>query len=139
MEGKINGGTILIHKAVLDELTKLDDDLADWCKKHISSKTVTANDENTMRCLRDVLNHVATCGLYKHRALLEWSQPEIADAQLLATAKFYGYTIATLENSAGKRDPKNPAKNAKIPNVAADLGVESISLFQMMRELEFRL
>lgn len=134
----IQDGSILIHEAVYAELVKGDDELKDWANKNISSYKISGSDLKSMLALRQVLDHVAECGYYNDAALHKWSN-EAADPQLIASALVNGAVIVTFEKSKGSRDTARKGSNPKIPDVAKDLGVETINLYAMMRILKFRL
>jgi len=67
------------------------------------------------------LQYIQSCGLYKEQALQAWAPGHIADPWLIAATAVNDYTIITAEVSSGGLSPKNPNRNAKIPDVAMDI------------------
>lgn len=134
----INEGSILIHDAVFDELIKGDDELKEWIKDHAPKLRISITDSESMKAYQLVLNHVHTCGHYNEAGRKSWSESTIADPQLIASAIVLGVTIVTREKPTNKNQTRKKT-NPKIPDVASDLKVRSITLFQMMRELGFKL
>ena len=63
----------------------------------------------------------------------------VADPWLIAAAAVNHYTIVTFEKPNDGLNARNPSKNAKIPDVASEFGVETVDLYSMMRELGFML
>lgn len=80
-----------------------------------------------------------TCGLYKESAVNIWAGNGIADPWLIAAAAAKGYTLVTEEVGSGGLSTKNPNKSAKIPDVAAGIGLETINGYEMMRRLNIRI
>lgn len=86
-----------------------------------------------------VINYISTCGYYNQSAMEEWSKDDkVADPWLIAAAMTDStYTIVTLEKKNTQRQIKNPCKKAKIPDIAADMNIKCIDLFDMMKNLNF--
>ena len=73
------------------------------------------------------------------KALQAWAPGHIADLWLIAAAAVNDYTIITAEVPSGGLSPKNPNRNAKIPDVAKAFGVRSNNLYYMMRKLGIKI
>ncbi len=86
-----------------------------------------------------ILDYIQHSNLYQKSALDAWSDAKVADAWLIATAKVYSYTTVTFEKSNLGINANNPSKNAKIPDIAMEFGVECCDLYKMMRVLNFSL
>ena len=75
----------------------------------------------------------------KESAVNIWAGNGIADPWLIAAAAAMGYTLVTEEVGSGGLSTKNPNKSAKIPDVAAGIGLETINGYEMMRRLNIRI
>src|SRR5215475_10745318 len=62
-----------------------------------------------------ILNYIQSSGLYKEKALNEWSKLDIADPWLIATAYVYNLTIITFEKANGDFDINHKSSKCKIP------------------------
>ena len=87
----------------------------------------------------EVLQYVQNNPCYSDKALNAWSQDTVADAWLIAVAKARGYTIVTLEGKHSSLSEHRPTSKIKIPDIATDFDVETMHLFEMMRELGLKL
>ena len=92
-----------------------------------------------MKNHQTIIQYIPKCGLYKAKAVTQWSGESIADPLLIATAIDFQFPIITLERPTGNLSPNQPSKNPKIPDVANNFGVECISLFDFMRKMNFKL
>lgn len=116
-------------------------------KDYLSNFITSINKKNIIRTSQidiinkysEIINFIASSPLYTEKALKNWSDEKVADAWLIATALVYNYTIITFENSAGKINPKNPSKNAKIVDVAEAFNVKCEDLYYLMKKLKFKL
>lgn len=132
---KAKTGRIVLLDMVKDEIDKGEDDLADWVDKEKGFVICNHVSPDIIGKYQDVMQYVQSCGLYKEQALEAWAPANIADPWLIAAASIHSYTIITWEGPSGGLSPKNPNKNAKIPDVAKAFGVKTNNLFYMMREL----
>ena len=127
--------------AILDkvhaELLKGTDALAEWVRNLPDSCVMPTNDGQISMVYTEILTYIQQSKCYNDAALRLWSQFDIADPWLIAAAKAYGYTILTFEQSAGIITTKS--RNPKIPDLARHFHVPCASLFDMMRQEEFRL
>ena len=82
-----------------------------------------------------MLNHINQSGFYKALALKIWSEGNVADPWIIASAKANCYTIVTEEIPSGGLSIKTPNKSAKIPDVAKYFDVKTVNIFDMMRKL----
>lgn len=131
----IENGSILLLDKVKDELSQGSDSLSGWI---CNINCIDHRDIAIIRNYRKVLQHIQNNNSYKETALENWSQEQIADPWLIATAITYNYTIITFEQSQNIR-PDNLYKNAKIPDIAEDFNVKSENLFYLMRTLNIKL
>ena len=73
--------------------------------------------------------------MYSDKALRNWSDVNVADPWLIATASTLGYTLVTFETSAGIISVNNPSGKPKIPDVARMFDVKCENLFYFMRKM----
>ena len=139
MEEAICNGTIAILDMVKAEVLQGTDELCNWMDSLEIGNYVDRRETEILAKYAEVLTHIQSNPCYKEAALHEWSRESVADPWLIATAAVYGYTIVTLEKPNANLHPNAPAKNAKIPDVAQALGVQTKDLFLLMRSLNFRL
>jgi hypothetical protein len=134
----IKRGNIVILDKVFIEAQKGDDQLSEWMKNEITEQ-YNHKSPDVIHSYGSVLDYIQTCGLYKESALRMWADNETADAWLIATAMVSELCIVTLEARSGGLSKSLPSKEAKIPDVCDHFGVETISLFEMMRRLKISL
>lgn len=79
-----------------------------------------------------MINHLNDCGFYKNNAVKEWSDDVVADPWIIAVALDLKYVVVTNEVSQN-RNKGEIYNRAKIPNIANDLDVKCIDVFQMLR------
>lgn len=128
---------VTVMDVVRDEVIKGDDELSEWIQNIGDIHILTRKDSNIIKEYAGVLSYLQNSPLYSDRALRAWSEEGIADPWLIAAARAYGYTIVTLEASAGKIT--TVCNKPKIPNVGKDLGVKCENLFSFMRKTGFKL
>lgn len=136
MASYINQGRIAILDLIKDEIEKGDDDLSKWIKGITIERYIDRRNDIVIAQYRQILSHIQNSADYKESALMEWAKRSVADPWLIATAKAYGYTVITLEKYASII-PGQPAKKAKIPNIAKVFDVPTQDLIYMLRELGF--
>lgn len=139
MESRIKNGSIIILDMVKDEILQGNDSLRDWMKTIEIGTYIDHRQSSVIGKYSDVLQHLQGNNCYKNSALMEWSKNTVADPWLIATAAAYGYTIISFEAPNKGLNPRNPSKNAKIPDIAALFGVPVQNLYYMMRKLGFSL
>ncbi|QWT52205.1 DUF4411 family protein [Eubacterium sp. MSJ-33] len=136
LEKHIHSGKVVVLDSVKEEINKGDDDLAKWIRDIDGLTVIPKVTAQTVSCYQEVIQYVASCGLYKESALHTWSERNIADPWLIASAKANDYIIVTEEKAASGLSKKTPNKGAKIPDVAGYFGVKTIDVFDMMRRLD---
>ena len=121
-------GTILIPEKVFEEITRTDDDLAEWLKK--SSIPVIEINENVTNFLRMIFaanpSHKNLVDNTKNRSL--------ADPWIIAHAINEHATVVTKEE---KVTATNTLK-IKIPNVCENMGIPWINDFQLIERLHIQ-
>ena len=142
LKGCFELGKIAILDKVWSELEKggSEDDLSSWLNSNKSLVTIcTYKTEAVIKNYADVLQYIQTSNLYFESAIAAWATEEIADPWLIAVARASGYIIVTVEKGSNGISPKQKNKDPKIPDVAKALGVDTITLFEMMRRLKIRI
>ena len=143
LEIELRKSNIILLDVVRNEILKhSDDELSKWIKniKSVDIKRVK-KESIIINYYGEVLNYIQTCGYYDMNALLNWADPTIADAWIIAAAAAYEFDIVTFEIKASRLSklPKHQQKNAKIPDVARHFNVKCKSLFDFMRDMNFQL
>lgn len=139
LEKHMQAGSILILDKVYDEVTNGNDELQEWMSNLNDVDIISHKNPLILSNYSKVLMYLQNNKCYRPSALTEWSNPNVADPWLIATAMSYGYKIVSFEKPNNGLNIGNPSKKAKIPNVAEHFGVEVFSLYQMMRYLNFKL
>lgn len=136
MELYIKNEKIAILDVIKDEFEKGDDDLSKWIKTIEIPLYIDRRTKDVIEQYSEILSYIQNSKDYKDSALMEWSKATVADPWLIAVAKIYGYEIITFEKYV-PINPGQPAKMAKIPNIAEKFGVSTSNLFNMLRVLGF--
>ncbi len=135
-------GKIVILDKVWNELEKggAEDNLSSWLSSNKSLVTIyTYKTEEVIKSYADVLQYIQTSNLYYESAIAAWAIEEIADPWLIAAAKANDFIVVTEENGSKGISTKQKNKDPKIPDVAKALGVDTVSLFEMMRRLRIKI
>ena len=132
-------GKIAVLDLVKNELLQGNDKLRDWVSALEMGAYIDRRQPPIIEKYSAVLQYIQSNPCYKISALQEWSKGTVADPWLIATAAVNHYTIVTFEKPNNGLNARAPSKNAKIPDVASEFGVEAIDLYSMMRELGFML
>ena len=132
---------IYIIDKVKNEILKPNnkDNLSNFITSINKNNIIKTSQIDIIQKYSEIINFIASSPLYTEKALKNWCDEKVADAWLIATAFVHNYTIITFENSAGKINPKNPSKNAKIVDVAEVFNVKCKDLYYLMKELKFKL
>lgn len=116
----IDNNELFSVKEVLNEISKQDDKVVDWCKKN--KQIFLTPDEHELNIVSDILS--------KHKELIKkkniLSGEADADPFLIAVAKNRNYKLITEE--------KHTPNAHKIPNVCEELGIKCIALKEFMIE-----
>ncbi|MCR4611179.1 MAG: DUF4411 family protein [Lachnospiraceae bacterium] len=131
----LDSGSIVVLDLVKKEIEGGKDELSEWLSGVDDLIVVPKVTEQTVKSYQEVMRFVSSSGYYKESALSSWAPSNVADPWLIASAKTNGYTLVTEEKKSGGLSKKNPNKYAKIPDVAEQLGVKTIRIYDMMRRL----
>ncbi len=119
---------IFLPQMVYEEITRTEDDLADWLKN--SNISIKKNDSVVIECLRKIYDVNPL-----HKFLVDnTKQRSLADPWVIAHAIKEKAIVVTKEN---KETAGNSTK-IKIPNVCDNMGVRCIDDFQMIQELNIQ-
>ncbi len=137
----IRSRDIAVLDMVKDEIEKGndDDELSKWIKGIDIPVLISRKNIDIISKYSEIINSIAQNPCYKPSASNEWSKSTVADPWLIAAAAVNGYTLITMERSAGTLNPYSPCKYAKIPDIANNFDVKTNDLFYMMRKLGFML
>ena len=120
--GTVASSSVVYGELVLDS----EDELADWAKRRRGPPLFMDPDEDVQRAYRTIADHVLES--------YEGNQADIflrkADPWLIAHAIASEGKVATQETRV---DPRS--KKIKIPNICDAFGIETVNMYQMMREL----
>lgn len=136
---RIEDGSILILDVVKDEIEKGDDELSHWIDGIQIPSVIDHREDDIVKHYRDVLIHLQKDPCFSNKALTEWSQNNVADPWLIATAITYKCTITTFEKPVGGLNSKSPCKHPKIPDVSVFFHVKTNNLFDIMRIFSFHI
>ena len=132
-------GNIALLDVVKDEISKGKDELSQWLNDIDILEEIDHRTPDIISNYSRVLQEIQDNPNYKETALANWAQETVADALLIATALTNNYTIITFERGQRIPNRKDVFKNAKIPDVAEDLGVKVADLYYLMRTLGIKL
>jgi len=131
----LEGGRMFVTSSVFDELMHHDDELEKWIEEQSkinpNFKVDEKNDKRTFEIYSELTEQYADNPRYTAKNRHDFF--EGADPWIIACASAKGMTVVSFE----RRAPE--AKIIKVPDVCDRLGVRCIDLFQMLRELKFRL
>ena len=139
LEAHIISGKVAILDIVKDEILRGKDELQEWMAAIGIGEHIDHREPEILTYYGQVLQYVQENPCYKESALHEWAKASVADPWIIATAMAKGYTIVTFEICNLNLSEKQPSKNAKIPDVARAFGVQTVTLYDMMRALSFKL
>jgi len=115
---------VVIPKVVLDENYQ-DTWLRSWIKENFVHDVIDHRD--FVEEFAEILAHIQKQEHYKDDVLINWAREKIADPWILAIAKKENLIIVTDETSNPNLNKNQPSKNAKIPDIARELGIECIN------------
>lgn len=140
LKEKLTLENVIVVDVVVAEVSKLENDLSSWIDNLKNFEPFSVKTPTIATNYGKVLRYVQDCELYREEALRNWSQIDIADPWLIATAMEIDATIITAEKSAGLGlSPQSPSRNAKLPDVANHFNIECNDLFYFMRQMKFKL
>ncbi len=139
IEKPVVSGRIAVLDLVKNEILQGNDSLRDWMDNLQIGAYIDHKNPPIIAKYSEILQHIQGNPCYQPSALREWANNRVADPWLIATASVYGYDLVTFETSNKGLNSRFPSKEAKIPDVAKTFGVNTINLFQLMRELGMQL
>jgi hypothetical protein len=134
----IINGRVKVLRTVYEEICayKSEDDVKRWIPQF--KKYIYEVDEEISKNIKIVKNYIKESPLYSHDAEKRWDG-NVADPWLIGASMAYGHMIVTFEvHNSPSDSPSGKSSNPKIPNIADHFNIFYISLFKMMRLLEFK-
>lgn len=123
---------ILITSRVYKELMQAENGLSDWVKDNLKVRKI--DEEVAVLEYAEVQEFLNTGNRWTGGGLAEWVETDAkADPWLVAYAKNVNATIVTHEKLVGPDAGSNSTKEPKIPFVAKELGVSTISLWELFK------
>ncbi|RAO99578.1 hypothetical protein PW5551_03650 [Petrotoga sp. 9PW.55.5.1] len=122
---------------VFEEINKGNDVLKDWANEEFSNYFLTTKEESIFQKYAELVRFAENQGNhYTRNAIDEFMKEDNADPWLIAysLAKNKNYTIVTFEKANENRKNKIP-----IPNVCNYYKIKYCDLYEMLRNLNFRL
>ncbi|MCL1935333.1 MAG: DUF4411 family protein [Defluviitaleaceae bacterium] len=86
---------------------------------------------------KDIINYINESDKYSDKALISWSDYNIADPWIIATAKTYNYVVITLEQLRNTNTLKNNGK-VYIPEICEYFEVECKDIYYMLDNMNFK-
>ena len=126
---------VVIPKVVLDENYQ-GTWFRDWIKENFSHDIV--DHRNYAEEFAEILAHIQEQGHYKDDVLANWAREKIADPWILAIAGKENLIIVTDETSNHSLNKNQPSKNAKIPDVASELGIACITRNEFFEKIDLK-
>lgn len=124
---------VVVMDVVKSEIEKGEDSLTEWLTSIKELVILDRREQSILLKYSAVLKFLQDSPLYSDKALRAWSDVNVADPWLIATASVKGYTLVTFEQSAGIISPQNPSGKPKIPDIAREFGVKCVNLFYFMK------
>ena len=125
LDEKVDSGDLRSSIMVLSELRDGDDQLSEWASERQNGMFEEPSEE-VQRKFSEIADWVHSCGRYFDHHISSFLDK--ADPMLIAHAAVDGGRVVTLEIS--QPDSKKP----KIPDVAAEFGVECINIWDLLDE-----
>lgn len=120
-----NDDILFIPHLVYEEITRTEDDLADWLKN--STIPIHKVNESVTKCLKDIYSTNPI-----HKYLVDNTRARsLADPWVIAHAMHEDSTVVTKEQKLLATN----STRIKIPNVCENMGIPYINDFQLIQEL----
>ena len=138
---KLEDGTIVLLDKVKDEILApgKKDELAVWLEGIEVANLINHKEQEIINVYAGVMKSIQKDRCYKESAISAWSENSTADPWIIAAAKVYGLSIVTFESHNNNLNTINPSRQAKIPDIAEKFNVPVMDLFNMLKELQFRM
>ena len=128
LSAQLEAGTLKVPKIVYEELVKINDELATWCKARKTKGLCVHANKQVQACYQQIANHVMT--KYAERHANEFLKG--GDGWVIAHAMAERGIVVTQESD------KPTKTKVKIPNVCKEFGVKCIDTYDMLEELDFK-
>ena len=128
----IENHTVVVHETVLQEILPYKDELANWLENVPNYEPVKMNKKVLAKFIELSKWARSSEQNYTAQAISYFESNDKADAWICAQCAVSGYVLVTNEKSS------NSPANVKIPNVCEAFGITYISMFDFMREQNFK-
>ena len=139
LEPKLKLDSVYVLDVAKNEVMKGEDELSEWFGAIPDANIIDRRNVSIVTKYSEVLRFLQDSPLYSDKALRDWSDVNVADPWLIATASALGYTLVIFKTSAGSISVNNPSGKPKIPDVAQKFDVKCVNLFLFYAENEYRL
>lgn len=120
---------------LVEDDDSMKDELQLWMENYFNGNTESELQDSILTEHQNVMNHILNSPYYNQNAFDTWSNPDVADPWLIAMAKALSLPLVTLETPHPKLDPNSPTKKVKIPDVCQQLGVECLTLNDLLHNI----
>lgn len=120
---------------------KYPDDLAVWTKKTYQQEVVNP-DAAIISVYGEIMDWITQSERWSAAGISTWQSPDKADPWLIATAKINHQTIVTLDGNGRATMPNvgsNSGKEPKINAVAGQFNVPTITIYELLEQLDLSL
>lgn len=120
---------------------KYPDSLVDWTKGCYQKAQLKPTPE-IIAAYREVMDWVTHSTRWNAAGLAEWQDPDKADPWLIATAKVNHQVIVTLDGNGRATMPDVGAQSKREPKIAAvakEFGVDTLTIYELLRQLNLKL
>lgn len=135
LEPKLKLDSVYVLDVAKNEVMKGEDKLSEWFRAIPDANIIDRRNASIVEKYGEVMRFLQDSPLYSDKALRIWSDVNVADPWLIATASALGYTLVTFETSAGIISVNNPSRKPKIPDIARKFDVKCENLFYFMRKM----
>ena len=130
----LSKGMLHFIPEVLREIQKGNDDLGSWINSiNVPNRIKTRSDAQIVERYGEVIRFIANSSEYNDKALILWSDNEVADPWLIATAMCYGHKIVTYEKPAKTKGV--PCGKPKIPDICRDFNICCIKIIDLLDKI----
>lgn len=135
LKPKLKLDSVYVLDVAKNEVMKGGDELSEWFGAIPDANIIDRRNASIVAKYGEILRFLQESPLYSDKALRNWSDVNVADPWLIATASVLRYTMITFETSAGTISANNPSGKPKIPDIARKFDVKCENLFYFMRKM----
>ncbi len=126
-------GVLCSIDKVLEDIERGNDKLKEWAKNEFKNFFYATNNNEVLSHCKEIVNHVQKNQNYLDKAIVDFLREDNSDAFVIAFAKSMNIIVVTNESY-------NPQAKRKvlIPVVCKDFRIETINIFGMLKNLNFK-